>query len=48
MVKTIIDIKSISHGIRPGTIDRLGLVASLRGLFDEIERETGMHIQFFV
>ncbi len=41
------DIRNISHGLKPSMLDTLGLVASLRGLFSDIEMDTNMEIKFF-
>ncbi len=46
-IQVIKDIKNISHGLRPTMIDTLGLVSSLRQLFDEIRQQTDMKIRFF-
>ena len=41
------DVKKISLGLRPSTIDTLGLVPSLRELFNEIQKQTDIEINFF-
>lgn len=41
------DVKTISRGLMPGMLDVLGLVASLRELFSEVERNTDLEIEFF-
>ncbi len=45
--QAIKDLKNISHGLRPAMLDTLGLESSLRELFNEIEGESGIKIQFF-
>jgi PAS domain S-box-containing protein len=46
-IQAIKDVKNISRGLRPGMLDALGLVPSLRGLFNEIQRQTDIEIHFF-
>jgi PAS domain S-box-containing protein len=46
-VQAIKDVKDISRGLRPGILDALGLVPSLRELFSEIKRQTDIEIKFF-
>jgi len=46
-VQVLKDIRSISHGLKPNVLDALGLVSSLRELFNEIQGNTDMEIQFF-
>jgi len=41
------DVKNVSYGLRPATIDALGIVSSFRNLFSEIKQQTGMEIRFF-
>jgi signal transduction histidine kinase len=47
-VQILKDIKNVSHGLKPNVLDTLGLVSSLRELFNEIQGHTYMEIQFFV
>lgn len=47
VTQAIRDIKNISHGLRPAMLDTLGLVSALRELFNEVERESDIDIQFF-
>lgn len=42
------DVKRISHGLRPSTLDSLGLVPSLQNLFTSLENQTATPIRFFV
>jgi len=46
-IQAIRDVKNISRGLRPGMLDALGLLPSLRELFNEIQRQTDMEIHFF-
>jgi signal transduction histidine kinase len=46
-VQAIKDIKNISHGLRPGILDALGLVSSLRELLDEYKQQMDIEIHFF-
>ena len=46
-IQAIRDVKNISRGLRPGMLDALGLLPSLRELFSEIQRQTDMEIHFF-
>lgn len=45
--QAIKDIKNISRGLRPGMLDALGLVPSLNGLLNEIQRQTDIEIHIF-
>lgn len=48
VISAIKDIKNISHGLKPGLLDFLGLVSSLEGLFSEIQENTSIQqIEFF-
>jgi signal transduction histidine kinase len=47
VVETLKEIKNISHGLRPSILDALGLVASLRELFNDIQKGTDIEIKFF-
>jgi signal transduction histidine kinase len=42
------DIKDISQGLRPSTLDKLGLVPSLQNLFNELKDQEVTPIIFFV
>jgi len=46
-IQAIKDVKNISRGLRPAMIDTLGVVSSLRELFNEIQRQTDIKIKFF-
>jgi len=46
-IQAIKDVRNISRGLRPGMLDALGLVPSLRELFNEIQRQTDIEIRFF-
>jgi len=46
-IQAIKDVKNISHGLRPAMIDALGVVSSLRDLFNEIKQQTDIEIHFF-
>ena len=46
-IQALKDIRSVSHGLRPPVIDTLGLVSSLRELFNETQHHTDFEIQFF-
>lgn len=46
-IQAINDIDKISHGLSPTMLDTLGLVSSLRELFDEIRQQADMEIRFF-
>jgi PAS domain S-box-containing protein len=46
-IQAIKDVKNISHGLRPAMIDALGVVSSLRDLFNEIQQQTDIEIHFF-
>lgn len=41
------DVKNISYGLRPSLLDDLGLVPSLRELFNDIQISTDIKIRFF-
>lgn len=41
------DIKSISKGLRPDTLEYLGLLPALEALLDEFRNSTGLQIYFF-
>lgn len=47
VIQAIRDTKHISQGLRPSILDNLGLVPSLRELFDDIEKEGHIKIHFF-
>jgi PAS domain S-box-containing protein len=40
-------IQHIAHGLRPAVLDTLGLVPSLRELFDDIKQHAELEIRFF-
>ena len=46
-VQALRDTKNISRGLKPSILDSLGLISSLRELFNEIETDTGIIIKFF-
>ena len=46
-IQAIREIKNISHGLMPGILDALGLLPSLRELFNEIQEHRGIKINFF-
>ena len=46
-IQAIKDVKNVSHGLRPAMIDALGVVSSLRELFNEIQQQMDMEINFF-
>jgi len=46
-IYAIKEIKNVSHGLRPGMLDALGLVSSLEELFSEIQKSSDMQIKFF-
>ncbi|MBW2345989.1 MAG: PAS domain S-box protein, partial [Deltaproteobacteria bacterium] len=46
-IQAIKDVKNVSHGLWPATIDALGVASSLRELFNEIQQQTDMEIRFF-
>jgi len=46
-VQIMKDVKSISHGLRPTMIDTLGVVSSLRDLFNGVQQQTNMEVNFF-
>ena len=41
------EIRNIARGLRPTTLDTLGLASSLRELFDDIKEHTDLEIHFF-
>ena len=47
IVETLKEVKNVSHGLRPSILDALGLVPSLRELFNDIQRDTDIKIKFF-
>jgi PAS domain S-box-containing protein len=46
-VQVIRGIKDISRGLKPGILGTLGLVPSLRELFNEIQRQSNIVIKYF-
>ncbi|MBT3368216.1 MAG: response regulator [Nitrospina sp.] len=46
-IQAIRDVKNISRGLRPAMLDALGLLPSLRELFNEIQHQTDMEVHFF-
>ena len=46
-IQAIKDIKNVSRGLRPAMIEALGVVSSLRELFNEIQNQTDIEIRFF-
>ncbi|HPD61565.1 MAG TPA: ATP-binding protein, partial [Thermodesulfobacteriota bacterium] len=46
-IQAIEDIEKIAYGLRPSMIDNLGLVPSLRDLFNEIRQQGNIEIHFF-
>ena len=44
--QTVLGLRDLARGLRPSTLDDLGLVASLRNLIDELEERTGIQTQF--
>ncbi|MBW2204778.1 MAG: PAS domain-containing protein, partial [Deltaproteobacteria bacterium] len=46
-IQAIRDVKNISRGLRPGMLDALGLLPSLRELFNDIQRQTDIEVHFF-
>jgi len=46
-IQAIKDIKNVSRGLRPAMIEALGVVSSLRELFNEIQNQTNIEIRFF-
>jgi len=46
-IQALRDIKNISQGLRPSMLDKLGLVPSLRELFNQIQKQTDIEIRFF-
>ena len=47
IVETLKEVKNVSHGLRPSILDALGLVPSLRELFNDIQRDADIKIKFF-
>jgi len=47
-ISAIKDIVNVSHGLRPGMLDALGLVSSLEELFSEIQENSDIQIKFFI
>ncbi|MBI9082057.1 MAG: PAS domain S-box protein [Desulfobacterales bacterium] len=47
VIQAMKDIKEISHGLKPAMLDALGLIPSLRYLFNEIRQDSGIDIRFF-
>lgn len=46
-IQAIKDLKNISCGLRPVMLDSLGLIPSLRSLFDDVLHQSGIDVQFF-
>jgi len=46
-IDALTDINHISHGLKPGMLDTLGLKPSLGDLFDGIQEQTDIKINFF-
>ncbi|HAX97469.1 MAG TPA: hypothetical protein DCY12_00865 [Candidatus Atribacteria bacterium] len=46
-IQAIEDVEKIASGLRPSMIDTLGLVPSLRELFNEIKQQGNIEIHFF-
>ena len=46
-IQAIKDIRNVSHGLRPAMIEALGVVSSLRELFNEIQQQADIEIHFF-
>ena len=46
-IQAIKDIKNVSRGLRPAMIESLGVVSSLRELFNEIQQQADIEIRFF-
>ncbi|MBW2005369.1 MAG: PAS domain S-box protein, partial [Deltaproteobacteria bacterium] len=46
-IQAIKDVRNISRGLRPGMLDALGLVPSLRDLFNETQQQIDIEIQLF-
>ncbi len=46
-VQSIRDVKRVSQGLRPTMIEALGLIPSLRELFNMIQQQTDIEIHFF-
>ena len=47
VIQVMKDIKVISRGLKPAMLDTLGLIPSLRYLFNEIRQDSGIDIKFF-
>jgi PAS domain S-box-containing protein len=47
IIQVLKDIKVISHGLKPAMLDALGLIPSLRYLFNEMRSDSGIDIKFF-
>lgn len=47
-IQAIKEVKNIARGLRPGMLDALGLVPSIRELFNEIKRYMDIDIKFFI
>lgn len=45
--QAIEDVMDIAHGLRPTTLDNLGLVPSIRALLDDIKRYSNIEMGFF-
>lgn len=45
--QAISDLKNIAYGLKPEMLYNLGLVPSLRALFDDMKRNTDLEISFF-
>ncbi|MEJ2725913.1 MAG: sensor histidine kinase [Deltaproteobacteria bacterium] len=41
------DLRHVIYGLKPVTLDSMGLIPSLRAFFEEIENHYGIRIQFF-
>ena len=46
-IQILKDVKDVSHGLRPPVLDTLGLVSSLRELFNQVLQQMDMDIHFF-
>ena len=46
-IQAIEDVQNIARGLRPSTLDTLGLVPSLHALFNDIKEHTDVNIRFF-
>ena len=47
LVQVLGDIRRVIYGLKPVTLDTLGLIPSLRALFEETENRYGISIHFF-